>query len=100
MENKNNPSPYQECLCKNCGKHFAQYGKGRPRVFCTDRCRRAWGEAHSYKVKRPDRRRRKTSGNIYLRPVFREVPDTKRLCRAIIAMALETKPEDLEKDAS
>ena len=28
------------CAC--CGKEISQPGNGRPRKFCSDRCRRAW----------------------------------------------------------
>jgi|GEM_PF-5520951 len=98
MENENmrNPCP-QIFLCKNCGKEFGQLGRGRPKVFCCDRCRRAYGEAHSYKTKRLDQRRKQTSSNIYLRPVFRKEPDMKRLCRAIVKMALTKEPDELEE---
>lgn len=32
------------CIC--CGKEITQQGNGRPRKFCSDRCRRQWWKAH------------------------------------------------------
>ena len=32
------------CLC--CGKETAQAGTGRPRKFCSEKCRRQWWKAH------------------------------------------------------
>ncbi|MBD5524782.1 MAG: RNA polymerase subunit sigma-70 [Lachnospiraceae bacterium] len=32
------------CIC--CGKEIAQQGNGRPRKFCSEKCRRQWWKAH------------------------------------------------------
>ena len=32
------------CLC--CGKEMQQEGTGRPRKFCSEKCRRQWWKAH------------------------------------------------------
>ena len=32
------------CLC--CGKEMQQAGTGRPRKFCSEKCRRQWWKAH------------------------------------------------------
>ena len=32
------------CAC--CGKEISQPGNGRPRKFCSDKCRRAWWKLH------------------------------------------------------
>lgn len=32
------------CVC--CGKEITQPGKGRPRRFCSEKCRRQWWKAH------------------------------------------------------
>ncbi len=33
-------------ICPCCGKEIAQQGNGRPRKFCSERCRRQWWKAH------------------------------------------------------
>ena len=33
-------------LCKNCGKVITEKSKTRPRVFCSEECKRAWWNAH------------------------------------------------------
>lgn len=33
-------------ICPCCGKEIAQQGNGRPRKFCSDRCRRQWWKVH------------------------------------------------------
>ena len=42
------------CIC--CGKETAQAGTGRPRKFCSEKCRRQWWKAH------PEETDRKTAG--------------------------------------
>ena len=85
------PNPcLQDYPCKNCGKEFTRPEKGRPKVFCSDDCRRIWSKKQTYRIKRIRRNHSPQSSSIYLRPVFRKEPDMDRLCRAIIAMALET----------
>ena len=97
-EHNNIPNPcVQDCPCKNCGKEFIRPDKGRPKVFCSDYCRRIWSKKQAYRIKRVRRNRSPQSSNIYLRPVFRKEPDLDRLCRAIIEMTLET---DDSKDTS
>ena len=32
------------CIC--CGKEIAQQGNGRPRKFCSEKCRRQWWKMH------------------------------------------------------
>ena len=32
------------CIC--CGKEIAQQGNGRPRKFCSEKCRRQWWKTH------------------------------------------------------
>ena len=32
------------CIC--CGKEIAQQGTGRPRKFCSEKCRRQWWKMH------------------------------------------------------
>ena len=32
------------CIC--CGKEMAQQGNGRPRKFCSEKCRRQWWKTH------------------------------------------------------
>lgn len=38
--------------CQNCGRPLAQPRTGRPRRFCSDRCRRLWWAAHPEQGKR------------------------------------------------
>lgn len=38
------------CLC--CGKEIIQSGNGRPRRFCSDKCRRQWWKTHPEAGKR------------------------------------------------
>ena len=101
MNNNNDNNTYdtliQEYLCKHCGKPFVRGGKGRPKEFCSDWCRRTWGRKHAYRTKKLGRR--EASDGIYLKPVFRKEPDTKRLCRAIIAAALDAELDDEEEGA-
>lgn len=41
------------CAC--CGKGITQQGKGRPRKFCSERCRRQWRKAHPEETGRSGR---------------------------------------------
>jgi hypothetical protein len=40
--------------CRNCGNPLEQPVTGRPRVWCSERCRKAAGNGHRARERRPD----------------------------------------------
>ena len=40
--------------CLYCGKEITQPQTGRPKKFCSDKCRRAWWSGHQEQLKRND----------------------------------------------
>ncbi len=39
-------------FCKNCGKELEQKSKSRPKVYCSDQCRRKWWNEHHDKLRK------------------------------------------------
>ena len=81
--------------CLYCGREIKQPDTGRPKKFCTDKCRREWWKGHSDRINRKEsamyqvvcercgteflsygnRKRKYCSHNCYIKARFWEVED-------------------------
>ena len=58
--------------CLYCGKEMKQPDTGRPKKFCSDKCRREWWKGHPERI---NRKRKYCSHDCYIKARFWEVED-------------------------
>ena len=65
--------------CLYCGKEMKQPDTGRPKKFCSDKCRREWWKGHPERIKEflsyGNRKRKYCSHDCYIKARFWEVED-------------------------